>query len=46
MGEIITLQKDVKEGECRGLDKMVLKEKKKTGRWLKPPKTITTLVPK
>lgn len=45
MGKIITLQKDVREGECRGLGKMVL-EGEKPARWLKPPKTITELVSK
>lgn len=39
------LQKDVREGECRGLEKMVL-EGEKTARWLNPPKTITALVSK
>lgn len=43
MGKIITLQKDVRESEFRGLEKMVL-EGKKTARWLKPPKMIPALV--
>lgn len=43
MGKIITLQKDVREAECRRLEKMVL-EGEKTARWLNPPKTITALV--